>query len=43
MADQDVQLVHVEPLHEVEIETVSFEQMKQELEAANLDDFDGKI
>ncbi len=43
MADQEVQLVHVEPMHEVEIETVSYEQLKREFEAGNLDDFDGEF
>ena len=36
--DPEVELV--EP-HEVEIETVSFEQMKHELSDVNLDDYDG--
>ncbi|KAJ6224760.1 hypothetical protein RDWZM_003305 [Blomia tropicalis] len=40
MADTDVQLVHTESLHDVEIETVTFEQLKQELDAGNLSEFD---
>lgn len=43
MADTDVQLVHTESLHDVEIETVTFEQLKQELDAGNLSEFDSGI
>lgn len=38
--DPEVQLVHIEPTHEVEIETIAFDPMKGDVSDLNLD-FDG--
>ena len=44
ISDSEVQLVHVEPIHDVEIETVSYDQMKDYQSTDDgLDDFDGNI